>query len=440
MAHWPSTNRRLTAPNAAGGFSPLREALSLDARELSPLLVSRIVNAGVEARSFKRAAIVMKQVAGQPVSAKTIERVVHDVGRELAQRRDADPKTDDALAQRPESPPILAVVECDGGRIRTREPGHGPGVHRTGEGWRETKNACLIRAQQTPSEQDPEPEPPTCFCDPKHVAKIVETEALSVASAMSSPESRQPTSESSEDAEPEPSADWRPKRLVRTVLSSMAESKDFGKQMAREAKRRRFGEASAKAFLGDGLPWNWSIWKRHFGDFTPILDFIHVLSYLFLTAKAVHEVAEDAWSQYLAWMRGAWQGEIGQVLEELRIWQAKRGEAPDDAVEHDPRKILAKTIHYLENNQGRMKYPEYRQHGLPVTTAWMESLVKEVNYRVKGTEMFWNNPEGAEAILQVRAAALSDDERLAKHLAERPGCPFTRRPQSPKLSPEKIKG
>lgn len=71
-----------------------------------------------------------------------------------------------------------------------------------------------------------------------------------------------------------------------------------------------------------------------------------------------------------------------------------------------------------------------------MTTAWIESLIKEVNYRVKGTERFWNNPEGAEAILQVRAAALSDDKRLAKHLAERPGCPFTRRPQLHKLSLE----
>ena len=433
-------NRLVTAPNAVGGFSPLREALGLDARELTPLLVRRITNAGAEARSFKRAAIVMKQVAGQPVSAKTIERVVHDIGGELARRRDADPKTEDALAQRPESPPSLAVVECDGGRIRTREPGHGPGVHRTGEGWRETKNACLIRATRTLSDEDPEPEPPACFCDPKHVAKIAETEALSIASALSPPESRRQASEPPQDTGRVSPADWHPKRLVRTVLSSMAASKDFGKQMAREAKRRRFGEASAKAFLGDGLPWNWSLWNRHFRDFTPILDFIHVLSYLFAAAKAVHEVAEDAWSQYLAWMRGAWQGEVGQVLEELRLWQAKQGEPPEDAPDHDPRKILAKTIHYLDNNQGRMKYPEYRQHGLPVTTAWMESLVKEVNYRVKGTEMFWNDPEGAEAILQVRAAALSDDERLAKHLAERPGCPFTRRPQSPKPSSEKIKG
>jgi hypothetical protein len=413
--------------------------LGFDARELTPLLVQRMTIAAAEARSFKRAAIVVKHVGGQGISAKTIERVTHDVGRELAERRDADPKTDAALAQRPESAPELAVVECDGGRIRTRAPGHGPGVHRTAEGWRETKNACLIRAARTISEHDPQPEPPACFSDPQHVAKIAETEALSVASAVPASGSESRLAEAPEAVVLVPAADWHPQRLVRTVLSSMAESKDFGKQMAREAKRRRFSEARAKAFLGDGLPWNWSIWKQHFSDFTPILDFIHVLSYLFLAAKAVHEVAEDAWSQYLVWMRGAWQGEVAQILEELRIWQTKRGAPPQDAPDHDPRKILAKTITYLENNAPRMNYPAYRRAGLPVTTAWMESLVKEVNYRVKGTEMFWNDPEGAEAILQVRAAALCDDERLAKHLGSRPGCPFTRRPQSPKLTPEKIR-
>ena len=189
------------------------------------------------------------------------------------------------------------------------------------------------------------------------------------------------------------------------MLSSIANSKTFGKQMEREAKRRRFGEAKIKAFLGDGLPWNWSIQKSHFRDFTPILDFIHALSYLFVAAKAVHQADEEAWDQYLVWMRGAWQGEISQILEELRRWQTKQGEPPADAPDQDPRVILATTTTYLENNRDRMKYPEYRQAGMPVTTAWMESLVKEMNYRVKGTEMFWNDPEGAEAILQVRAAA-----------------------------------
>jgi hypothetical protein len=45
---------------------------------------------------------------------------------------------------------------------------------------------------------------------------------------------------------------------------------------------------------------------------------------------------------------------------------------------------------------------------------------------VKGTEKFWDNPEGAEAILQVRAALLSDDDRLTKHIASRPGSAFRR--------------
>jgi len=412
--------------------------LGFDARELTPLLVQRTVIAAAETRSFTRAAIVLKQVGGQTVSAKTIERVLHDVGRELAERRDADPKTGDALAKCPESPPDLAVVECDGGRIRTREPGHGPGVHLNEKGWRESKNACLIRAARQTFETDPQPEPPACFCNPKHVAKIAETEALSVASIEPDPAA----AADPRSSEPEgliAAADWRPKRLVRTVLASIACSNDFGKQMAREAKRRRFPEAKAKAFLGDGLPWNWSIHKQHFREFTAVLDFIHVLSYLFLAAKAVHERADDAWDQYLVWMRGAWQGEVAQVLEELCAWQTKRGEPPEDAPDQDPRKILAKTITYLGNNEDRMNYAEYRRNGLPVTTAWMESLVKEMNYRVKGTEMFWNDPEGAEAILQVRAAALCDDERLANHLACRPGCSFTRRPKSPRLTPEKIR-
>lgn len=61
----------------------------------------------------------------------------------------------------------------------------------------------------------------------------------------------------------------------------------IAKQMQREAKRRLFFESPAKAFLGDDLPWNWSIWKERFSDFTPILDFIHALSYGFIAAKTI---------------------------------------------------------------------------------------------------------------------------------------------------------
>jgi hypothetical protein len=138
-------------------------------------------------------------------------------------------------------------------------------------------------------------------------------------------------------------------------------------------------------------------------------------------------------------MTGCWRGEIDQILDELNGWRERLGHPPDDTPDTDHRQIVDKTTNYLTNNRERMKYPEYRRQGLPVTTAWMESLVKEINWRVKGTEMFWNNPEGAEAILQVRAAALCDDDRLKTHLQTRPGCPFTRRPKPASLTEEKNK-
>ena len=95
-----------------------------------------------------------------------------------------------------------------------------------------------------------------------------------------------------------------------------------------------------------------------------------------------------------------------------------------------PREQLRRVIGYLENNRSRMDYAAYRRAGLPTTSAWMESAIKEMNYRIKGTEMFWNNPAGAEAILQIRSAALSDDERLVRFLTGRRGVATLRRPAS----------
>lgn len=197
-----SRSWRDIARRAGRLFPPLRETLGFDARELTPTVVLKITVLAAETRSFERAAKTVRSVAGLDVSAKTIERVVHDVGRELEQRRDAPAKTGDPLARCPAEPPDLAAVECDGARIRTREPGHGPGVHRSGEGWREDKNACLIRAKRRIFPEDPQPEPPACFCDPKRAAKIAETEALSVAALL--PNVREGVAE---DSQPNPHLD-----------------------------------------------------------------------------------------------------------------------------------------------------------------------------------------------------------------------------------------
>ena len=58
--------------------------------------------------------------------------------------------------------------------------------------------------------------------------------------------------------------------------------------------------------------------------------------------------------------------------------------------------------------------------GLVSRTAVMESLIKQFNRRVKGTEKFWTR-DGAEAVLQIRAAYLSEDDRAERFHEQRPG-------------------
>ena len=68
-------------------------------------------------------------------------------------------------------PPDLAAVFFDGGRMRTREPDQGRGVHRPH--WRETKNAGFHRMKSQSFSEDPQAELPDCFCNEAYVEKLV---------------------------------------------------------------------------------------------------------------------------------------------------------------------------------------------------------------------------------------------------------------------------
>jgi hypothetical protein len=383
--------------------------------------VERIVHAGAESRSEKRAQIMLEKVGGcRDVSVKTIERVLHDVGAELQTLRDCPPSRlpKSLVPPPPAGPPPLAVVMYDGGRLLTRQPGHGPGVHE--QAWRETKNASLESRTHQSHEHDPRPTLPACFADPRHVAELAGTAPLPISA---------PAVPARDDREPEPPS----RRLVRTCLSSLSNAKEFGRQLQREARRRCLPQAKFKAFVGDGLPANWTIWKTHFPDFEPILDFMHAVEYVYAAAAVIDaDDPQAAWNGYLRWAELCWSGQVQQVLPELRAWLENHGLVPGQTLdEKHPHHAVHAACRYLTNNASRMDYARYRRAGLPVTSAPMESLVKQMNLRVKGTEMFWNDAtRGGEAILQIRSAALSDDGRLETYLTRRPGCPFVRKTSS----------
>jgi len=354
-----------------------------------------VVPIAAEVRSFERAEKLLRQVLGQRVSASTIRRVVAQVGQELAAQQAEAARFDGKQAVVPQ----VAVVGCDGGRIRTRQSGRGRGVYLVGEnGWRETKNACFERMEPAdhPQGEDPCGELPTSFRSVAKVCKIAEK-------AVPNVDQREGEERGAEEA-----VVYRgPRRILRTVLSSMDCSEQFGRQMAGEARRRRFYQAPLRAFLGDGQQWNWSIWKKHFRSFVPILDFVHVIEHLYSAAMAGSASEQEGWQTYVRYAQLCWTGRVAQVIEELGQRCQMLGIDPEEKLsEDDPRKPVVDTLRYLENNRSRMDYPSYRRQGLPVTSAVVESLIKQINLRVKGTEMFWLDPDGAEAILQVRAAAV----------------------------------
>ncbi|HBI44270.1 MAG TPA: hypothetical protein DDY78_15675 [Planctomycetales bacterium] len=164
------------------------------------------------------------------------------------------------------------------------------------------------------------------------------------------------------------------------------------------------------ALIGDGAETNGTVWRNYFSSFTPILDFIRALSYVYAAAHA-GSAKTPGWLRYREWIAWVWQGKVDGVLAALRARQAERGDPQEEDKETHPRKVAAKTQTYLENNRSRMRYDEYRRQGLPITSSYVESAVKQLNQRAKGTEKFWGE-QGAEAILQLRGDALSDDKPL----------------------------
>jgi hypothetical protein len=387
-----------------------------------------MVRAVARSHSFAAAAESLADEAEIRVGARHLVRIAHEVGDQLRGERDRRVEEFRSTAVTPEVPvaPRLAVVAVDGGRLQTRSegPGRGPGAH--DPAWREDKIANLVTMSTECHDNDPHPELPGCFTKKRQVVELVQGVAGQGALAdVLEATAEGPPLAVFEPTEETPETDWRPEPLVRTCQATLSSSEAFGPMVAAEAKRRNFDAAQARAFLGDGGTWIWTLHRTYFPGFEPIVDFIHALTYVYLAAKAVGGSPPAVWERYLGWATACWQGRVASVLDQLRTTLAAMPPPEEEPKPIDPYEVIRLTIGYLSHNQGRMDYPRYRRAGLPTCSAMVESLVKQFNRRVKGTEKFWN-PTQAESILQLRAAYLSQDDRLAKHLKQRRISPFRR--------------
>ncbi|MEP7272520.1 MAG: ISKra4 family transposase, partial [Acidobacteriota bacterium] len=92
------------------------------------------------------------------------------------------------------------------------------------------------------------------------------------------------------------------------------------------------------------------------------------------------------------------EGNVEAVLRSMRRCRPAGEKAKDE---------IKKTLHYFETNIARMRYAEFRRHGLFVGSGVIEAGCKTiVGQRLKQSGMRWS-VRGANAIIALRCADLS---------------------------------
>jgi hypothetical protein len=388
--------------------------------------------------SFKQASQVLAKLAELPVDEKQVERLTRAIGTERVDERVLDvaefqelPLSEKFTVPKGVTPPDLAVAMVDGGRMQILDRCHtetAPTSEASAEAapaagaedweeatevkghWREDKVGLLLSMQSAVSEVDPCPQIPESFIDPLRIPRLIRELKKNVKETEDAAgDTDEP--ETVEQVLAEEACYEAPEVAERHVVASRCPWPHFGPVLATAAWHLGFQGASRKAFVGDGSKNNWIVQRRFFASFVPILDFIHALTYVFAGAMAGRKFT-DGWPIYQHWITWLWQGKVADVITALAERQAELGKPTKEESETSPRKLVDKALHYLRNHQDKMRYHEYRQAGLPITSSHMESMVKQVNQRVKGTEKFWSE-DGGEAILQLRADHLSDDQPMA---------------------------
>jgi hypothetical protein len=369
--------------------------------------MQKMVWAGSSLGSFAVAEEAIGELSGLSISARRIRRLVERIGSErVGERKEAVERFQQMdlpkrqAGSQAVAPPEIGVISMDGGRYQRRDHFGDKDRPADTNHWKEEKVACLLSMIGCVHQTDPSPEFPRWLASSLAVAELAKmAEKTGVFERSTGCEERTTDGD-------EAFGYTRPELVSREVLASGDDAESFGWQLAAAAWQRGFPAAERQAFVADGAHANWTIHREHFSHAVPILDLMHALSYAYSAAECVEE--EAAYPRWAGWI---WSGEVDRVLGELREVQARLGQPLPDAGASDPRRRVHRAVTYYENHRTRMDYPEYRRLGLPLTSSHIESTIKLIAARVKGSEKFWSRSI-SEAVLQLRGDYLSDSRPL----------------------------
>jgi hypothetical protein len=177
-----------------------------------------------------------------------------------------------------------------------------------------------------------------------------------------------------------------------------------------EADRRDPGHHRTWIALVDGDVHQLGVIQAQAADrgitLTILVDFIHVLEYLWKTAWCFHAPRDPAMEDWVTVQAlDILHGRVPEVT--ARIRQLAAGHPPRPGGEHA--RIIRKTLHYLDAKQPYLNYPRALAEGWPIATGVIEGACRHlVHDRMGITGARWGL-EGAQAMLWLRAIAASGD-------------------------------
>ena len=144
--------------------------------------------------------------------------------------------------------------------------------------------------------------------------------------------------------------------------------------------------------------------KRHQAEPILVLDFIHVLEYVWKAAYCFHNEASEEAEQ---WVRERTlrilQGKASAVAGGMRRSATLRNMTADE------RKAVDKCADYLLGYPGMLNYDEFLAQGLPIATGVIEGACRHlIKDRMDITGARWSL-QGAEAVLKLRSLQSSGD-------------------------------
>ena len=301
----------------------------------------------VELGSYARAADNFSELTNVSISTSTLQRLVLESGTQVvnADENEAEamvrvPEEEEGVSYRriPEPDSRVMAVSADGVMVHLRE-----------EGWKEAKVASVSAV-------------PECAVGERAKGEV---------------------------------------RLTKhSYRAGLWDAKTFTSHYWAESSRRGVEKAKRIVCVNDGAIWIWTMVFVCFARRIEILDWWHMLQYVWQIATQAMAPSSSEASAWVEAQKAALAG------SQLRLFFSRILRLYPNLEDAPPE--VQQAFAYLWKNRQRMNYAAYRKAGLPISSGTIESAAKTlIQQRMKQAGMRWSR-DGAQAMLALRARLLSD--------------------------------